>query len=442
MLQLRELDVWCVDHLFGGCSFMAGSATGKSVGWLAFLATTIVLSGGAPVARADYESEVLADDPALYWRLDEEAGALDAENLGSALDGSAEYHFETELEVPGLIASDPGNNAARFIIDAADDASGLHVTDSVDLNTGGPYVEKSIILWFQADDVDPVEEQVLWEQGGSTRGINMYIAEGAAYVGAWNRASDGPGAPWESGDDDPAGGNVYISTPVNRGEIYMLALVMNGDDIGTEGTLTGYLNGQAFGEKTGVGQIYNHGDDAGIGHVHQNTYFQSGNWNNGNGMYFGGVIDEVAQFNTALPADRILALYQAGGGSAETPLEAGDANMDYQFDQLDLVKVQVAAKYLTGQAATWGEGDWDAAPGGKPGDPPPGNGFFDQLDIIAALGNGLYLQGPYGAAAGPAAPGGEATMVPGATLQYVPEPSTIVLLAFGLLATLGVYRRR
>jgi hypothetical protein len=78
-------------------------------------------------------------------------------------------------------------------------------------------------------------------------------------------------------------------------------------------------------------------------------------------------------------------------------LQAGDANQDFQFDQLDLVQVQVAARYLTGQAATWGEGDWDGAPGGAPGNPPTGNGLFDQLDIIAALDAGTYLTGPYNA---------------------------------------------
>ena len=82
------------------------------------------------------------------------------------------------------------------------------------------------------------------------------------------------------------------------------------------------------------------------------------------------------------------------GGVAQ--LQAGDADMDLDFDQLDLVKVQVAAKYLSGQPATWGDGDWDGAPGGQPGSPPAGNGRFDQLDIIAALANGLYLTGPYG----------------------------------------------
>ena len=67
------------------------------------------------------------------------------------------------------------------------------------------------------------------------------------------------------------------------------------------------------------------------------------------------------------------------------------------FDQFDLVQVQQAAKYLTGLPATWGEGDWNGAPGGSPGNPPVGDGQFDQMDIIAANLAGVYLQGPYAA---------------------------------------------
>ena len=73
---------------------------------------------------------------------------------------------------------------------------------------------------------------------------------------------------------------------------------------------------------------------------------------------------------------------------AQTPmLKAGDADMDLEADQLDVVMVLQAGKYLTGESATWGEGDWDGAPGGEQGNPPPGDGYFDQLDIIAAFGS-------------------------------------------------------
>ena len=75
------------------------------------------------------------------------------------------------------------------------------------------------------------------------------------------------------------------------------------------------------------------------------------------------------------------------------------------------MKVQIAAKYLSGEAATWGEGDWNAAPGGGQGNPPAGNGLFDQIDIIAALSNGLYLNGPYAAVTPGGAAGDEQTSI-------------------------------
>ena len=77
------------------------------------------------------------------------------------------------------------------------------------------------------------------------------------------------------------------------------------------------------------------------------------------------------------------------------PLQAGDANQDLRFNQVDLIEVLKTAKYLTGEPATWGEGDWNAAPAGRPGDPPVGDGVFDQQDILAAQQNGLYLSGRY-----------------------------------------------
>ena len=43
-------------------------------------------------------------------------------------------------------------------------------------------------------------------------------------------------------------------------------------------------------------------------------------------------------------------------------------------------------KFMTGQPATWSQGDWT------------GDGLFDQLDLVAALQTGGYLQGPLAAA--------------------------------------------
>jgi hypothetical protein len=59
----------------------------------------------------------------------------------------------------------------------------------------------------------------------------------------------------------------------------------------------------------------------------------------------------------------------------------GDSNGDGVFNQLDIVHVLQAGKYLTRQPATFAEGDWN------------GDGVFDQPDIVEALSAGSCLIG-------------------------------------------------
>ena len=85
----------------------------------------------------------------------------------------------------------------------------------------------------------------------------------------------------------------------------------------------------------------------------------------------GGLIPIVGNFDPPVSA------------SKDRDIAAGDANRDFQFDQLDIVQVLQAARYLTALEATFAEGDWN------------GDGLFDQLDIVEALQTGNYLQGLY-----------------------------------------------
>jgi hypothetical protein len=71
---------------------------------------------------------------------------------------------------------------------------------------------------------------------------------------------------------------------------------------------------------------------------------------------------------------------QEGGQFNAKP---GDATLDLQFDQFDIVLALQGGKYMTGVSAEWAEGDWN------------GDGAFDQLDIVTALQTGNYMQGPY-----------------------------------------------
>ncbi len=83
----------------------------------------------------------------------------------------------------------------------------------------------------------------------------------------------------------------------------------------------------------------------------------------------------------------------------------GDSNLDGEFNSSDFVSVFGAAKYETGQPATWSEGDWN------------GDGEFTSGDFVAAFNVGGYEKGQR--TAGVAA---------------VPEPSGVLLLLIGMVA--------
>ena len=126
----------------------------------------------------------------------------------------------------------------------------------------------------------------------------------------------------------------------------------------------------------------------------------------------------------------------------EAILQAGDADMDFDFDQFDLVQVQIAGKYLSEQAATWGEGDWDGAPGGSPDDPPLGDGEFNQLDIVAALDAGTYLKGSYAAVAADGKTGDAQTSVtydPATGEVAIDAPANIQLTSINIDSASGVF---
>ena len=80
-----------------------------------------------------------------------------------------------------------------------------------------------------------------------------------------------------------------------------------------------------------------------------------------------------------------------------------------------------------------------AGAGGVPGSPPPGDGVFNQLDIIAALNANVYLAGPYVATAPRdlVATGGADGLH-----AVVPEPSSTALFAAGIVGLLLVFVRR
>lgn len=244
----------------------------------------------------NYSSVVSADNPFSYWRLGENSGTTATNEIAGEVDGS--YDGSPTLGVPGLIALD---NDTAVAFDGTNER--VDIPDDADINTGGPYTTKSFELWFRADNVQ--DRQVLYEQGGNARGAALYVDSGEVYVGAWNTSNDpGPSAPWDSAEAINNG--LYVGTGIEANQTYHLVMVMDGDASGTTGTITGYLNGSAFGVVSGVGQLFGANADIAIGGYKNNTRFHSGNGaTTGNGGFFDGTIDEVALYNTALTAGQV-----------------------------------------------------------------------------------------------------------------------------------------
>jgi len=266
------------DGKMGRVRFYSGETTALDV----YNAYVDLAPSGEP-----YANEVLADNPVGYWRLGEDSSP-NASNLGSA-DSAAEgtYTNGPTLGQPGLLVGS-SNTAVGF------DGSNQHVVidSATPIDQGQPFENKTAELLFNADTTGG--RQVLWVQGGGTRGTNMYLDGDQLHVQAWNDNPDSGTTPWGGGGDLKFAASESVST----GETHHAALVFEGRTDGSgdpQGQLTGYLDGVPFGQVTGVGRLFNHGQGkiAGAGGT---SYFYNDGTQGAQNAFDGG-IDEVAHFS-------------------------------------------------------------------------------------------------------------------------------------------------
>ena len=339
----------------------SGSWTPNRKQRAALLAILSAVFLAAPTYAQSYSERILSSEPFAYWRFDEEdAGPL--ANLGSAAI-TANSLNNIEHGEDGL--ADPDNAAIRFPgLDEDSDpfvGSQINISNSSFINAGGPWEAKTIELWFSADDPDTIDEQLIYEQGGSTRGITIYVQDGQVHVGAHNSANDDGGiaSPWPAGVGEERGLAV-VSTDIDADTAYHLAMVYEGDATGFGGTITGYLDGESFGTVDDIGLLFGHTDGVSLGGVRSQALFASGIIGNEDPTlhYFQGVVDELALYDRALSAGRIGFhlgadlngdfnddgdvnlqdfIVLANNFNAPGDFEQGDINFDEQVDMRDFL---------------------------------------------------------------------------------------------------------
>ncbi len=245
-------------------------------------------AAGCSAVGCDYQAIPSIDGPVGYWRLGETSGttAANISSLGIELDG--EFVNGVTLGVAGLVTGD-ADAAASF--DGTDDL--VTIPSHLAINTGTTYPARTIELWFRANDLEGT--QVLYEEGGGTAGFNIFLDGAELNVGAW--ASEA---------------GVWVSTPVAASTTYHVALVFDG----ATQSVTGYLDGTPFGpDTTWFTEMSSHSAGIGIGSINEDTRYPSGPAVGATGDNFGGIIDEVVLYNSALAQDRIQA-HALGCGTA------------------------------------------------------------------------------------------------------------------------------
>ena len=299
------------------------------------------------------QTVVVRDGPFAYWRLGE-----------TEADSTRAYNEISELHT-GTYQNNPGLGAERLVLGDPSpsvlfEASKQHwisIPNHADINNlgGNPgWPQKTIEFWFKArnlptsesahPDFDISQRQVIYEQGGATRGMNVYLegtedgpnpARAMLWFNVLNRAevSWGGTAPYNEdvgvGIDQEA---VAISTSIETNKVYHVALVFEQDtgEGNFDGGITGYLNGEKFGEATGANQLRNHTDGVGIGRRNNEVSFHdlivnastAAIFNSPDHLfYYDGWLDEFALYNVALTAEQVKAHYEAG--LIEVPVDPG-----------------------------------------------------------------------------------------------------------------------
>lgn len=116
--------------------------------------------------------QVADHDIAAYWHFWN----------GSVADNASSSSVADDLTLDGGAAAS-GN---ILLLDGVDDRA--LIDRSADINMG-TFGAKSISLWFNANDTDG--RQVIYEQGGGSHGINLYLDGDQLYAGKWNRSQLG-----------------------------------------------------------------------------------------------------------------------------------------------------------------------------------------------------------------------------------------------------------
>lgn len=267
----------------------------------AFLPTQPAYACGGGDGSA-YDALVNANNPLLYYDFTGTA------NAGSTGNG-ANYQF-TAVNAPatgGAASLIAGGDGATTL----DGSQGYYFTgDGAGGTINGSFTTRTIELWFSPASLPVNQVQMLYEEGGTTNGLNIYLYNDQVYAGVWVNPTF-----------------TYVSSfPfVQVGDIYYVTFVYNA------GTLDLYVNTPntptnnpipVDNTNSAPAAMINHTDQNGVGLVRQDTYTHLGPINNANGVntnFFDGTIDNLAVYPSAFTGQQATEKFGLTDGVNVTP---------------------------------------------------------------------------------------------------------------------------
>ena len=235
-----------------------------------------------PLANTDEGScNAVAIDPEQSLPVADIAGTGSSLSVGA---GSPESNAGQE----GVLGGEP-----TFGFDGDDM---LAISNSNTFNLGGPFYGKTMTMVFRSGS-DISSTQMIFEEGGAIRGVNLYISGGKLHYNIYNIVVDG---------GNPAWGPVSVSVDIEADTDYVATLYYDE----TAGVLRGYLNGTLVGEAFGCGILYAHSDAIGMGAVNNDAVLGDGTVITTGGHYFTGLIANFIYYNEAVSGTQLDAIHE------------------------------------------------------------------------------------------------------------------------------------
>ena len=176
-----------------------------------------------------------------------------------------------------------GQRGGALQFDGSSDS--LTIPNHVDINST-IHTQRTIALWFNADTL--TGRQALYEEGGSIRGLSIYLENDTLYARGWN---------------DQASESNWTGTSLTHPSLTAnawthVAITLNGGASLTANAFSLYVNGSLIASGQGS-QLWTHNGDINLANANDTLFHDAAATGP---AYFDGRLDEAYLYNRALDA--------------------------------------------------------------------------------------------------------------------------------------------